>query len=199
MASATPSQQDEIKIKTPTSKYVFIVLFLLLVGFFVWTAYLWGQTVLTQRLLERKQEAISSLQQKIAAFSQIPGFDKFQSVVKLENSLKQIPWSRHIQMVSEIFEAVLGTDASETSNIILSDFQISLDAISVNGYVTNLRILYAPPPSQHSSQKKLSLIERFEQLSFLRDISIKNYTKDESGVGYTFTLTAKVINHDDEQ
>ncbi len=109
--------------------------------------------------------------------------------------MKQIPRSRHIQMVSQIFEDILGTDSSETNNIILSDFQISLDSISVNGYVTNLRILYASPAT---SQKKLSLIERFEQLPFLTDISIKNYTKDDSGVGYNFTLTAKVTNNDDE-
>ena len=181
-------------MKTPQSKYVFILLFIALLAFAAWTIYLQVNTVITRRFVESNKQQIASLTQEITNFSLIPGFDKFQSVVKLENSLQEIPWSRHIQMVSQIFEDVVSTDVSETSNIILSDFHISLDEISVHGYVTNLRILYVSP----DPLRRPSLIERFEQLPFLTDISIKNYERDSSGVGYNFTLTAKVINNDDE-
>ncbi|MDR2415421.1 MAG: hypothetical protein LBD75_02155 [Candidatus Peribacteria bacterium] len=110
----------------------------------------------------------------------------------MEQENAQMPWSDHIQAVMHIFDAVLGVDVAETRNIVLSDFSISLEEISVKGYVSNLRILYNSP----SSAPNTSLIERFEKLDFLSDISIKNYEKAEDGIGYNFVLTAKVINDD---
>jgi hypothetical protein len=113
-------------------------------------------------------------------------------VKKLENENGQMPWSDHIQAVMNIFDAVLNVDTTETRNIVLSDFSISLEEISVRGYVSNLRILYYSPTSAPNT----SLIERFEGLDFLSDISIKNYEKAEDDIGYNFVLTAKVINDD---
>lgn len=135
---------------------------------------------------------IQTLQQEISAFSAIPGFDKLQLVENMENANYQMPRSDHIQAVMEIFDAILGVDSAESQNIVLSDFKISLEEISVNGYVSNLRILYnSPDPS-----KKTALIERFEQLDFLENISIKTYQKSTDNLGYDFVLTAKVVNHD---
>jgi hypothetical protein len=103
-----------------------------------------------------------------------------------------MPWSDHIQAVIDIFDAVLNVDTAESKNIILSDFKISLEEISIRGYVSDLRILYHAP----ENAKNVALIERFEQLDFLEDISIKTYQKAENQIGYDFVLTAKVINDD---
>jgi hypothetical protein len=64
-----------------------------------------------------------------------------------------------------------------------------LEEIRLDGYVTNLRILY-----QWANSKKW-LIEQFEELDFLNNISIKTYEKSEWELWYNFTLTANVINN----
>ena len=88
-----------------------------------------------------------------------------------------------------IFDDLLAVDNSDTFNIAFSDFEISLESIRLDWYVTNLRILY-----QWSNWKPW-LIQRFEELDFLEDISIKTYEKSDDDFGYNFTLTANVINN----
>ncbi|GHW02513.1 hypothetical protein AGMMS50249_2990 [candidate division SR1 bacterium] len=180
--------------KTPIEKHLFVICFLVLIVLIGWMAFLFVNTKITQRLIIEEQKDIVQLNKNLASFSDIPGFDNLKIIINLENSLKQIPRSRHIQQVSTIFEDILSTDKSETSNIILSDFQITLDSISVNGYVSDLRILYSSP----DPEKRPSFIQRFENLSFLDEIKIQNYTRSDDGLGYDFSLTAKVINNDDE-
>jgi hypothetical protein len=74
---------------------------------------------------------------------------------------------------------------------VLSDFKISLEGISVKWYVFDLRILYNSPNAD-----KPALIDKFEQLGFLENISIKTYKKAEDALWYDFVLTADVINDD---
>jgi hypothetical protein len=49
--------------------------------------------------------------------------------------------------------------------------------------------------SRIQDKDKPGLIERFEELDFLDDISIKTYEKTSGDYGYDFTLTANVINN----
>jgi hypothetical protein len=180
------------KTTTPSSRKLFLLLLLVLIGGAIWYAYLFVNTTITKRLIVSDQKQVVNQQREISAFSEIPGFDKLQLVKDLEITNDQMPWSDHIQAVIEIFDAVLNVDAAETKNIVLSDFKISLEEISVKGYVSNLRILYnSPDPT-----KKTALIDRFEQLDFLEDISIKTYEKSDDDLGYDFVLTAKVVNDD---
>jgi hypothetical protein len=59
----------------------------------------------------------------------------------------------------------------------------------LDGYVTNLRLLY------EWANSKTWLIARFEELDFLDNISIKTYEKSDWELWYNFTLTANVINN----
>jgi hypothetical protein len=83
----------------------------------------------------------------------------------------------------------LAVDKSDTFNIEFSDFEISLDNISLHWYVTNLRLLYQWINSQNG------LISKFEALDFLDNISIKTYEKASDNLWYEFVLTANVINN----
>jgi hypothetical protein len=178
--------------KSLNSKHLFLLLLLVLIGGAVWYVYLFIDTTITKRLIVHNQTQVAQEQAAIAAFSAIAGFDKLQFVEDLEHNNYQMPWSDHIEAVIHIFDAVLNVDTAESKNIVLSDFKISLDHISVKGYVSNLRILYnSPDPT-----KKTALIDRFEQLDFLEDISIKTYQKAADQFGYDFILTANVINDD---
>jgi hypothetical protein len=177
--------------KTPDSKKLFLFLLIVLIGSILYYAYLFVDTTITKRMIVYDQKQVTQEEAEITAFSAIPGFDKLQLVEDLERTSSQMPWSDHIQAVIDIFDAVLNVDTAETKNIVLSDFKISLEGISVRGYVSNLRILYTSPNSD-----KPALIDRFEELSFLEDISIKTYQKADDNIGYDFVLTANVINDD---
>ena len=139
-----------------------------------------------------EQTKVHQIQQEISIFSDIPGFDKLQLVKNMEQNHYQMLWSDRIQAVIEIFDTILEVDTVESRNIILSDFKISLEEISLNGYVSNLRILYDSP----DPETKTALIDRFEQLDFLKEISIRTYERSDDSLGYNFVLTAKVVNDD---
>lgn len=175
------------KITMPNSKKRFLIALIAVIGAIGYYAYLFINTTITQRLVISEQKKVERMKNELAQYSAIPGFDKISFVKVLEEDNYQMPWSDHIDAVTKIFDEVLQVDGDNSYNIILSDFEISLDAIKVHGYVTNLRLLYYAP------EGKNSLIEAFKQLEFLDEISIKTYEKADS-FGYNFVLSAKVIN-----
>lgn len=166
--------------------WCFFVIFLAL----LWR---WGYLKVSDMYMEYD---ISLVQKKIAkkdaelkSFSEKPGYDKLQYIQEMEANNSMMPWSDHINAIMEIFGDLLDVDKSDTFNIAFSNFEISLEKIKLDGYVTNLRLLY-----QWANSKK-GLINRFEELDFLDNISIKTYEKDDWDLWYNFTLTANVINN----
>jgi len=159
--------------KMPQSKTIFLLLLLVFVGVAIWYIYLFMSTSVTKKLITANQRAITRQEEVIANFSNIPGFDKLQLVKEYESSNNQMPWHDYIEAIRNIFEELKDLNGEESRNIELSDFKISLEEISLRGYVTNLRILYFSP----DPEEKTSLIERFENLPFLHQISIKHYEK----------------------
>jgi len=139
------------------------------------------------------EEEVKQLEQKNQSFYTSPDFEKFSFAKKIEDESMQMPRSDHIEAVSEIFDSVVDVEW-DSYNIELSDFKISLDQISLRGFVTNLKILYNAP----EKSKKPSLIQRFQDLGFLHDIAIQTYDQAQGGIGYDFVLTAKVENNYDK-
>ncbi|MDR0607281.1 MAG: hypothetical protein LBG52_02780 [Candidatus Peribacteria bacterium] len=180
------------KTSTSTSKQIFFILLLIIIGAIGWYAYLRTNTTITKRLIAIDQKKVAEVQKEIEAFSEIPGFDKVQLVQKLEHTQTQMPRSEHIKAVLEILQEINEVDSTSVQSIVLSDFKISLEEISLHGYVPNLRILYFAP----ETSKQIALIERFKKLDFLDDIKIQTYNKSADNLGYDFVLTAKVINND---
>lgn len=135
------------------------------------------------------QKKIVKKEAELKSFSEKPGYDKLQYVQEMEANNMMMPWSDHINAIMEIFGDLLDVDKSDTFNITFSNFEISLEKIKLDWYVTNLRLLY-----QWANSKK-GLINRFEELDFLDNISIKTYEKDDWDLWYNFTLTANVINN----
>ena len=128
-------------------------------------------------------------QEELASFYQEPWFDKLHYVQELESSDLAMPWSDHVNAIMSIFSELLAVDNSDTFNISFTDFEISLEKISLKWYVTNLRLLY------QWSENKRALIQMFEDLDFLNNISIKHYEKSSQDFWYEFVLTANVINN----
>ena len=145
--------------------------------------------ILVKHNISSVQEKIGESEIKLASFSDEPGYDKLQYIKQMESDNLMMPWSDHINAIMEIFGDLLDVDKSDTFNISFSNFEISLEKIRLDGYVTNLRILY-----QWANWNPW-LISRFEDLDFLDNISIKTYEKDDWDLWYKFTLTANVINN----
>lgn len=151
--------------------------------------YLKASDIIVQHDTAKAQEEIVKKEQVLASFSDNPGFDKLQYVQDLEKNNRMMPWSDHVNAIMAIFDELLQVDKSDTFNIEFSDFEISLESIRLHWYVTNLRLLYQWVNS------KSGLINKFEELDFLDNISIKTYEKSSDNLGYEFVLTANVINN----
>ncbi len=180
---ATRQQQSS---NYKTIFWVFLLITLIVFAY-RWYLFLWKKNV--EKNISDIQTEISQAQNNLNSFSDIEWYDKLKYVQQLENDANMMPWSDHIKAIMAIFDDLLAVDNSDTFNIAFSDFEISLESIRLNWYVTNLRILY------QWSNWKLWLIQRFEELDFLDDIAIKTYEKSDDDFGYNFTLTANVINN----
>jgi hypothetical protein len=88
------------------------------------------------------QDEVTKEQAVLASFSDKPGFDKLKYIEDLERNNTMMPRSDHVNAIMAIFDELLAVDSSDTFNIAFSDFEISLEHIRLNGYVTNLRLLY---------------------------------------------------------
>ena len=151
--------------------------------------YVKGYSTYMKYNISNVQKEIQVKESELAGFSKKPGYDKLQYVQEMEASNLMMPWSDHVNAIMAIFGDLLDVDKSDTFNIAFSNFEISLESIKLDGYVTNLRILY------QGANWNPGLISRFEDLDFLDNISIKTYEKDDWDLWYKFTLTANVINN----
>ena len=177
------------KQQTTNYKLIFWVILVIFLALLWRWGYLKTSNVILEKSIDSVQKKIENKNQELADFSNNAGYDKLQYVKQMEADNLMMPRSDHVKAIMAIFDELLDVDKSDTFNISFSNFKISLEEISLDGYVTNLRLLY------QWANSKTGLIARFEELSFLDNISIKTYEKSEEDLGYEFTLTANVINN----
>ncbi len=175
--------------KTTNYKQIARLLFIVFLCLLGRCGYLQISSLYLKHDISRIQEKLTKKEAELKTFSEKPGYDKLKYVKTLEQDNKALPWSDHIKAIMAIFWDLLDVDRSDTSNIAFSNFEISLEKIKLDWYVKDLVVLY-----EWTNSKK-GLIARFEELSFLDNISIKTYEKSEWEWWYNFTLTANVINN----
>lgn len=173
---------------TNYKRVFFIVLIVSLAILWRW-GYLKASNIVLEKSISSIQKKIEKRNTELASFSSKAWYDKLQYVKRMEKDNLMMPWSDHVKAIMEIFNELLDVDKSDTFNITFSNFEISLDEISLDWRVTNLRLLY------QWANSKTGLIARFEELDFLDNISIKTYEKSEEDLWYDFTLTANVVNN----
>ena len=152
--------------------------YLLLIIFIWWLGalgYFYGFSYLQEQTIAAKEQEIQNEQKKIENFYQNSGLKEFLAVKKLETTRNHLPRSDHIE--------------KRRGNILLSDFKINLQELSLNGIVGNLKALYLAPGGSG-----FSVLDEFNQLEFLSDIAVRNYERNEDTRWFKFTLSAKVIN-----
>ena len=89
-----------------------------------------------------------------------------------------------------MLEDLKKVDTSTTDTIVLSDFNVSMDKITLKGQVSNLLLLYYSSPLKGVT----SLIDRFSSLDFVKNIRIQTYDRVGDNNFYEFVLEANVIN-----
>ena len=132
----------ELKKQTTNYKQIFFGILVVFLGLVAWRIYLKVSYFILDKNIAIVQDKIQKEQVHLASFSDNPGFDKLQYVQDLEENNYMMPWSDHVNAIMAIFDELLAVDRSDTFNIAFSDFEISLENIRLNGYVTNLRLLY---------------------------------------------------------
>ena len=172
--------------ETQSRKWYYRLLLILIILGGLARAGLWGYKWYLEKQSLALDTQISSKNSEIQKILEDKTFQQYLQVQSLESQKTQIPWSQYIHKILEILESIKSVESGR-GGVELSDFKVDLNELSLNGVVSNLRILYG------NRQWSWGLIDSFNQLDFLTDISIKNYEKAEEGQrSFKFTLSAKV-------
>ena len=164
-----------------------VILVLSLVAF----GYLKVDMFLTKQKIIDKRVVVEEQTKQLESYKLLTGYNKLQAVKILEDKQTTMPWSDHISQMITMLEDMKKIDTSATDTIVLSDFNVSLDKITLKGQVSNLLLLYYSNPSKGIT----SLIDRFSNLDFVEDIRIQTYDRVGDYNYYEFVLEANVINN----
>lgn len=168
---------------------LFSLAFIVLIVSLLLYIYLVGSIYLLNKKIDASNTTLAQQNIQIEKIKKDIWYEKFNSIRDLENASKVMPWFDHITKIIDILNSLKSVDPSESDSVILTDFNVSLDTISLRWKVSNLSTLY-----YSSSQNWIqSLIDRFEALDFIENMSIKSYNKVEDGY-FEFVLQAKIIN-----
>jgi len=137
------------------------------------------------------QNKVLANQTKIEdSYKALTGYNKLQAVKLLENQQADIPRSDHINKVIQMLESIKSVQSSSADSITLSDFKVDLDKLSLKGQVSSLTLLYSSNPQKHI----VSLLDRFSQLDFIKNIRIQTYDKVGDTDMFDFVLEANIVN-----
>jgi len=70
-------------------------------------------------------------QQQLSEYESADEYDKFLAVKDLEDRTVDMPWFQHIPKILQIFQDLRNVDSDPDNQIVLSDFNISLEKISL--------------------------------------------------------------------
>lgn len=163
---------------------VILILALVAFGYLKVRMFLMDQNITDQRVTLEEQT------KQLESYKMLTGYNKLQAVKILEEQQTTMPRSDHITKVIAMLEDLKQVDTSTTDTIVLSDFNVSMDKITLKGQVSNLLLLYYSSPSKGIK----SLIDRFSNLDFVKNIRIQTYDRVGDNNYYEFVLEANVIN-----
>jgi len=164
-----------------------LILLLIAIGEFIFFK---GSMFFTNQKITDQQLVLDKQNTELAGYGTLTGYIKLSAIRQLETETNTMPWAERINKVIEMLNELQNLTSNQTETISLSDFKVSLDSISLRGKVSSLLLLYYSNPEKNI----VSLLDRFEQLDFIKDIKIKTYDKDTTDNTFGFVLEAKVTN-----
>ncbi|PID34753.1 MAG: hypothetical protein CR971_01560 [candidate division SR1 bacterium] len=153
--------------------------------------YLKFDTFLNYQKKARLDDKLQTQQQELQQYTNYTGYTTLLSIRTLEAKKVKLPWSKHIKQIFTILQDLKEVSDGSNNTIILSDFEVGLDKIKLNGKVTTLKALYYNSPNGNFK----SLFDRFQALDFIKNLEIKNYEKSDEKY-FDFVLHANVMIND---
>lgn len=174
-------------MKSHRKKYFKLSSFLFVLMLVAWIS-LQVYIFFLNKSIQDKDAKITEQNIALENYKSLTGFTKLMAVKELEWKYDEIPRSTHIKKVINMLEEIKSLDQNWDETLILSDFNVDLQKISVKWRVSNLSLLY------YSNTEKwvVSLIDRFKNLDFIENLYIKNYTRGDDNF-FSFVLEANVI------
>ncbi len=156
-----------------------IIIWVLLYGLsLVWN--IWIDNLVTER-----QSQLALVEKKVTELGSEKSFFSYNFATKItkENGIKR---SEHIRSLIDVLNQIQSNSSVGANAVVLSDFTITPQTISLKGKVKDLLLLY------YSSKERnyTSVIDRFTGLPFISNVSIKKYTKVWDY--YEFVLNADI-------
>lgn len=203
--------------KTHTTLY-YIVMWLAIIVLWIsaYIGYLWMQSVdfsgtildfvsTTQTKATQEQNNLQKINQQLDIYKNyvknvtlsnwtkfeinIPKFDRALDVEKdnyIVNSKIwswKIIWSERLASLVEVYEKIKSiSDSNWNNTVALTDFVVEKKAVSLKGTVQNIRSIYQPE----------GVIERLQQLPFIKNIFIPSYQKVDEN--YEFKIQWDIEN-----
>jgi len=112
-------------------KIYFQILLVILVLFLLVFVYLKVDIFSMNKDISDKRNLLSTQTKQLEAYKLFTGYNKLQAVKILEEKQVSMPWSDHITKVIAMLEDLKQVDTSTTDTIVLSDFNVSLDKITL--------------------------------------------------------------------
>ena len=140
--------------------------------------------------ISNQRSIVDQQTKQLSSYTLLTWYNKLQAVKTLEAQQVTLPWSNYITQIVAMLEDLKRTDMSSNDGILLSDFNVSMDKITLKWQVSDLELLYH---SQNSTDAQ-SLIDRFSGLDFVQNIRIQTYDRIDDTNYYEFVLEANVIN-----
>lgn len=141
--------------------------------------------------IQTMEKKIAKKEAQLEEYEASEGYKKFLAVKSLESKTSWLYRYERIEKISEILDDLRNIDDENwESTIQLSDFNVSLEELSLRGTVSSLKDLYYT----NASWKIKAVLDRFESLDFIEKMTIKEYQKVDEW--FEFVLYANVINND---
>lgn len=141
--------------------------------------------------IKHLENKIERKEKQLEEYEASDWYKKFLAVKSLEDKTSWLLRYERIEKISEILDDLRNIDEEDWESVIeLSDFNVSLEELSLRWTVSSLKDLYYT----NASGKIKAVLDRFESLDFIDKMTIREYQKVDDG--FEFVLYANVINND---
>lgn len=160
-------------------KMLYALSFLIVIALIAWVAFAMIQTQRYESNITSQKQKVASLDSDIALAMQDPQYVRYAAAKEVVRTQKNVAWrGDRLSRVMSVFSTL---QQLWGSSVRFSDFALDFSSLRLKGTVSDLKLMYG----------KWGIVDQFNALEFLQDISISDYEKTEDG--YTFTLVAQVV------
>lgn len=183
-------QENQKKMRTAWERIFIIAVVLLAIELLVligWKTF----SIFQQQRINHQRAQLELKEAELKQEESAVEYDRFLAVKDLEENNSGLPWLKHIKKILSMFQDLRQLELNSNDRITLSDFYVSLEEISLKWTISSLKALYY---NSESGTFK-ALLDRFEDLWFIKDMRIKTYEKVGSR-NFEFILNANVVSNE---